>query len=227
MLKSRRVIDILCQRRHASSGRGEGRVRTVLGIESSCDDTGVAIVSTDRRIRAECVYSQWSEHKRLGSPSQRHSPLTAFGGGVVPNVARHLHYHNLPRAVSECIERARIDVEWSDVDAVAVTVEPGLELCLWEGINFAKLLLKRHPHLVFIPVHHMRAHALTCRLFDSRVEFPFLTLLISGGHCLLALVSAHDRFDILGSCLDVSPGIPFVFSLFQVNIGFKLLIRNI
>ena len=180
-------------------------VKNVLGIESSCDDTGVAVVSTDRRILSECIYSQWSEHKRLGQPSLKHSHLTAFGGGVIPHLARQLHYDILPLAVSECIEKAT-GGDWSRIDALAVTVKPGLEPCLWEGINFAKLLLKRHPRLVFIPVHHMQAHALTCRLFDRHIEFPFLTLLISGGHCLLALVSDFDKFEILGQSVDISPG---------------------
>lgn len=180
--------------------------RVVLGIETSCDDTGVALVSTDRRILAERVFSQWSEHKRLGRATQRHSQLTAFAGGVVPNLARQLHYDILPRAVSECLEEAFGEADWSRVDALAVTVKPGLEPCLWEGINFSKLLLKKHTHLLFVPVHHMQAHALTCRLVDANIRFPFLTLLISGGHCLLALVRDHQTFEILGQSVDISPG---------------------
>lgn len=177
----------------------------MLGIETSCDDTGVAIVTTDRRILSERVFSQWSEHKRRGQPTQKHSQLTAFGGGVIPHLARQMHYDALPKAVSECVEEA-FSGDWSKIDGLAVTIKPGLEPCLWEGINFGKLILKRRPNLVFIPVHHMQAHALTGRLFDHSIEYPFLTLLISGGHCLLALVRDFDKFEILGQSLDASPG---------------------
>lgn len=202
--KSRRLASLLTGSRTYS-----GRARIVLGIETSCDDTGVAIVSTDRRILAERVFSQWSEHKRHGRPTQRHSQLTAFSGGVVPHLARQLHYDILPRAVSECMEEAFGAglVDWTRVDALAVTVKPGLEPCLWEGINFTKLLLKRHPNMLFVPIHHMQAHALTCRLFDNDIAYPFLTLLISGGHCLLALVRDFQTFEVLGHSLDISPGL--------------------
>lgn len=114
----------------------------------------MALVSTDRNILAERVFSQWSEHKRLGRPTQRHSQLTAFGGGIIPHLARQLHYDILPLAISECLEEAFGRADWSQIDALAVTVKPGLEPCLWEGINVGKLVLKKNPHLVFVPVHH-------------------------------------------------------------------------
>lgn len=199
MLRSFRYLTASSTRSYSS------QAYTVLGIETSCDDTGVAIVTSDRRVLAECVYSQWAEHRSRGSASQRHSQLTSFRGGIVPHLARQLHYDILPKAVSECIEKAK-SVGFTQLDALAVTVKPGLEPCLWEGINFTKQFLKKHNNLVFVPVHHMQAHALTCRLLDPKIKFPYLTILISGGHCILALVKDYDYFQVLGQTLDVSPG---------------------
>jgi N6-L-threonylcarbamoyladenine synthase len=175
--------------------------KNVLGIETSCDDTAVAIVSTDRKILAESKYNQWSIHKKLGH-AKSGSP-NSWGGGVIPNLARKLHYENLVKAVSDCIEK--MNKGWTDIDAIALTVKPGIEPCLYEGINFTKLLLKKF-NMPFIPIHHMEAHALTNRLFASDLEYPYLTLLISGGHCILALVERHDKFYRLGECLDIAPG---------------------
>ncbi len=176
--------------------------RVVLGIETSCDDTAIGVVTTDRKILAESKYNQWSVHKKLGLSKKN----SQWSGGVVPEMAKKLHSENLIYAVSDCIEQ--MPNGWSDVDAIALTTKPGLEICLWEGIHFAKLLLKKY-QLPFIPIHHMEAHALTSRLFDSSLEFPFLTLLISGGHSLLVLAEDYDKFSLLGGSLDNSPGLYF------------------
>lgn len=101
---------------------------TILGIETSCDDTGVAIVSSDRRILAERLYSQWSEHKKQGKAPKKNQNFTSFPGGVVPDLARQLHSNNLIKAVSECIEE--VECQWSQIDALALTVKPGIEPCL-------------------------------------------------------------------------------------------------
>jgi N6-L-threonylcarbamoyladenine synthase len=100
----------------------------------------------------------------------------------------------------------------------------GLEPCLWEGIQFTKLLLHKYK-LPFIPIHHMEAHALMPRLFDPAMKFPFLTLLVSGGHCILALVEAENKFWRLGESIDISPGnfidkVARKLGLFQINDGF-------
>lgn len=176
---------------------------TVLGIETSCDDTAVGVVNTTREILAECKYNQWSVHRKLGAASRKSNQLTAFHGGVIPNVAKNLHHENLIQAVSNCIEATPNG--WANIDAIALTVKPGLEPCLWEGVQFTKRLLYKYK-LPFIPIHHMEGHALTPRLFDKDIQFPFLTLLISGGHCLLALVENEDKFLRLGESIDISPG---------------------
>ena len=172
----------------------------VLGIETSCDDTAVAIVSTEREVLAESKYNQFSVHRRVG-----HSKANSqWSGGIYPNEAKKLHSQNLVRAVNDCIEK--MPRGWSDIDAIALTTRPGLEICLWEGINFTKQLLRNY-NRKFIPIHHMEAHALTSRLFEVNLKFPFLTLLISGGHCLLVLVEDYDKFVRLGESIDSSPGV--------------------
>jgi N6-L-threonylcarbamoyladenine synthase len=125
------------------------------------------------------------------SASKKKDNNTSFNGGIIPNVARLLHHDNLVFAVSDCINQ--MPKGWKNIDAIALTVKPGLEPCLWEGIQFTKLLLKKYK-LPFIPVHHMEAHALMPRLFDKNIQYPFLTLLISGGHCILALVENETKF---------------------------------
>jgi N6-L-threonylcarbamoyladenine synthase len=120
-----------------------------LGIETSCDDTAVGIVNDRREILAESKYNQWLVHKQLGSPKlKQNSSSTSwagkfqkkyefkfsiyltitFKGGVIPNLARKLHYENLIPAVSDCIEK--VDSDWKNIDAVALTLKPGLEVYL-------------------------------------------------------------------------------------------------
>lgn len=194
--------------------------RNVLGIETSCDDTGVAIVNTNRQILAEVKYNQWTVHKSLGGAPARRAD-TSWPGGVIPNLARKLHYEHLPDAVSACI--SKMPNGWQDIEAVALTVKPGLLPCLWEGLKFSRLLLNKYA-VSFIPIHHMESHALTSRLFDPAIEYPFLTLLISGGHCLLALAQSYDTFYRLGESIDNSPGncidrISRQLGLFELSTG--------
>lgn len=184
----------------------QSTIKTVLGIETSCDDTGVAIVNTNREILAERKYNQWIIHKKLGHAKLK-GKHTSWPGGVVPDLAKRLHNENLIHAVSDCISKMKNG--WSEIDAIALTIKPGLEPCLWEGIKFTKQLLDKYK-LPFIPIHHMEAHALTSRLFDKNIKYPFLTLLISGGHCLLALAESYNKFYRLGESLDISPGILYI-----------------
>ena len=92
-----------------------------------------------------------------------------------------------------------------DLSTVAVTTAPGRSICLQVGFSFAKDFCNRHG-LAIVPVHHMRAHALVARMFHPEIKYPFLTLLISGGHCLLAVAEAPDRFYLLGESDDIAPG---------------------
>ena len=163
--------------------------RFVLGIESSCDDTGVAVVSTSGRILGESLASQTEIH--------------AAWGGVVPKLAQEAH----EAAIDACIEEALFaaNISPSDLDAIAVTIGPGLSLCLRVGVLKARVVAATYG-LPVIPVHHMEAHALVARLGGGPVQFPFLCLLVSGGHNLLMIVEGVGKYIQLGTTLDDALG---------------------
>nr|XP_031307656.1 probable tRNA N6-adenosine threonylcarbamoyltransferase, mitochondrial isoform X5 [Camelus dromedarius] len=169
--------------------------KLVLGIETSCDDTAAAVVDETGNVLGEAIHSQTEVHLNCFFISFR-------TGGIIPPVAQQLHRENIQRIVQEALSASNISP--SDLSAIATTVKPGLALSLGVGLSFSLKLVDqfRKP---FIPIHHMEAHALTIRL-TNKVEFPFLVLLISGGHCLLALVRGVSDFLLLGKSLDIAPG---------------------
>ncbi|VVC25144.1 Hypothetical protein CINCED_3A019019 [Cinara cedri] len=124
-------------------------------------------------------------------------------GGIIPPVARDLHKQNIDNVVTQALQRAQVSL--NDLDAIAVTVKPGLSLSLLVGMNYAKGLSKQS-FKPLIPIHHMEAHALTSRLVDQNLKLPFLVLLVSGGHCLLAVVNKVNEFLLLGQSIDDAPG---------------------
>lgn len=132
-------------------------------------------------------------------------------GGIVPPVAQQLHRENIQRIVEEALSASGVSP--SDLSAIATTIKPGLALSLGVGLSFSVQLVNQFKK-PFIPIHHMEAHALTIRL-THKVEFPFLVLLISGGHCLLALVQSVSDFLLLGKSLDIAPGDMLDKVLFQ------------
>ncbi|XP_068428870.1 tRNA N6-adenosine threonylcarbamoyltransferase, mitochondrial [Clinocottus analis] len=162
--------------------------RLVLGIETSCDDTGAAVMDETGKILGESLHSQKEVHLRTG--------------GIIPTVAQQLHRENIERVVQEALERSGVDP--SRLSAVATTVKPGLALSLGVGLEFSQKFVRRH-NKSFIPIHHMEAHALTVRMLQP-VAFPFLVLLVSGGHSLLAVARGVDDFLLLGHALDEAPG---------------------
>jgi N6-L-threonylcarbamoyladenine synthase len=112
------------------------------------------------------------------------------------------HRENIERIVTESLKQANVQPE--ELDAIAVTNRPGLKMSLLIGLRYAKHLARKHKKPL-IPIHHMEAHALTVRM-EHDVQFPFLCLLISGGHSLLAYVEDFDKFKLLGESLDDAPG---------------------
>ncbi|KAJ0070686.1 hypothetical protein NL108_017490, partial [Boleophthalmus pectinirostris] len=123
-------------------------------------------------------------------------------GGIIPTVAQQLHREHIERVVNEAL--ALSGVSPHQLSAVATTVKPGLALSLGIGLEFSLKFVKLH-RKPFIPIHHMEAHALTVRM-EEQVEFPFLVLLISGGHALIAVARGVDDFLLLGHSLDEAPG---------------------
>ncbi|XP_054977783.1 tRNA N6-adenosine threonylcarbamoyltransferase, mitochondrial isoform X1 [Sorex araneus] len=160
----------------------------VLGIETSCDDTAAAVVDGSGHVLGEAIHSQTEVHLKTG--------------GIVPPVAQQLHRENIERIVQQALSASQVSP--SELSAIATTIKPGLALSLGVGLSYS-LQLVHQLKKPFIPIHHMEAHALTIRL-TNKVEFPFLVLLISGGHCLLALVRGVSDFLLLGKSLDIAPG---------------------
>ncbi|TDH07194.1 hypothetical protein EPR50_G00121140 [Perca flavescens] len=187
-----KILHRLLQSRHpfwsSPSLGGAPCSRLVLGIETSCDDTGAAVLDETGEILGESLHSQKEVHLRTG--------------GIIPTVARQLHRENIERVVQEALERSVTDP--SRLSAVATTVKPGLGLSLGVGLEFSQRFVRQH-NLPFIPIHHMEAHALTVRMLQP-VAFPFLVLLVSGGHSLLAVARGVDDFLLLGHTLDEAPG---------------------
>jgi N6-L-threonylcarbamoyladenine synthase len=169
----------------------------ILGIESSCDETAAAVLDTDGRVLAEAVLSQQREH-------------AAFGG-VVPEIAARSHLAHLPALVRDVTARA--DVKPGALAAVAATAGPGLIGGLIVGSQFAKGIAIAHA-LPYIAVNHLEAHALTARLpglagSPDDVSFPYLLLLVSGGHCQCVAVEGVGRYRRLGSTADDAAGEAF------------------
>ncbi|KAK3887277.1 hypothetical protein Pcinc_008632 [Petrolisthes cinctipes] len=162
--------------------------QVVLGIETSCDDTGAAVVSSDGQVLGQALATQQDLHLRHG--------------GIIPTLARQLHEDNIQQVVDTALAEARISPQ--DLTAVAATVKPGMALPLSVGVQYGKALALAH-NKPFIPVHHMEAHALTARML-YKIDFPFLVLLVSGGHCLVVLARALHQWSIIGSTLDDAPG---------------------
>ena len=163
----------------------------VLGIETSCDDTSVGIVTSEKRILANVVYNQFSEH--------------AAYGGVVPEIAARSHVEHLDVLLADALKKAGL--EWSEIDAIAATSGPGLIGGLMVGMVSAKTLCLALGK-PFLAINHLAGHALSPRLVKD-VSFPYLLLLISGGHCQLIAVEGAKRFRRLGTTIDDAVGEAF------------------
>ncbi|KAI0063524.1 glycoprotease [Artomyces pyxidatus] len=183
-----RRAGIRCTRRQNPSS---SRLFTVLAVESSADDTGAAVVTSSGNILSNIVVKQHQIHEDFG--------------GIHPYKAVQAHQRNLPGAVRKALTDAGLTV--TDVDGIAFTRGPGMPGCLGAGAT-AALTLAAALNKPVVGVHHMQAHALTALLTsaESPPEFPFLTLLVSGGHTLLLLASSLTQFRILATTPDESIG---------------------
>jgi N6-L-threonylcarbamoyladenine synthase len=167
----------------------------VLGIETSCDETAAAIVGDEGvgagRIRVNLVFSQLAEHRPYG--------------GIVPEIAARAHLERLDGLIAQALGEAGIG--FGDLDGVAATGGPGLIGGVIVGVMEAKAIALARK-LQFVAVNHLEGHALTARLTHD-VAFPFLLLLVSGGHCQLLAVEGVGRYRRLGTTLDVAAGEAF------------------
>lgn len=160
----------------------------ILGIETSCDETAAAIVDSDRTIRANLVLSQLEEHR-------------AFGG-VVPEIAARAHLDHLDRLIAAAMDDAGVD--YHELAGVAATCGPGLIGGVMVGMMAGKAIAAAHD-LPFIGVNHLEAHALTPRLTDD-IAFPYLLLLVSGGHTQILVVEDVGRYRQIGTTIDDAAG---------------------
>jgi N6-L-threonylcarbamoyladenine synthase len=161
----------------------------ILAIESSCDETAVAIVRDGREVLCDCIASQVALHREYG--------------GVVPEIASRKHIEAIYGLADEALERTGLNRE--DIDAVAVTYAPGLIGAVLVGVNFAKAaaMAMNKP---LIPVHHIRGHIAANYIAYPELKPPFLCMVVSGGHTMIVHVKDYTKMEILGGTLDDAAG---------------------
>ena len=160
----------------------------ILGIESSCDETSVSIVKNGSEEISTVVLSQIDTH--------------ALYGGVVPEIASRMHVENITLVIEECLNKAQMEMK--DIDAIAVTYGPGLIGCLLVGVNAAKTLSYIY-NKPLVPVHHIAGHIYANNLV-SVMNFPIISLVISGGHTELIYMEDHYKFKRIGGTFDDAVG---------------------
>lgn len=163
----------------------------VLGIETSCDETAAAVVDDDRRVLSDLILSQLDEHRPYG--------------GVVPEVAARAHLQHLDGLIARAMHEA--GTRFTDLAGVAATGGPGLIGGVIVGVMTAKAIAAVH-RLPFLAINHLEGHALTARLTDAAL-FPYLLLLVSGGHCQLLVVEGVGHYRRLGTTIDDALGEAF------------------
>ena len=161
----------------------------ILAVESSCDETAVAIVEDGRKVLTDCIASQVELHR--------------IYGGVVPEIASRMHIEAIYALADQALEKTGLTR--SQLDAVAVTYAPGLIGAVLVGVNFAKAaaLALQKP---LIPVHHIRGHIAANYLAFPELKPPFLCLVVSGGHTMIVDVQDYTKMEILGTTLDDAAG---------------------
>lgn len=175
----------------------------VLGIESSCDETAAALVDSDRRILAQRIASQDDEHRPYG--------------GVVPEIAARAHAERLTPLIAATLADAGMKL--ADLDAIAATAGPGLIGGVMVGLVSAKALAMASDKPL-IAINHLEGHALSPRLADPSLAFPYLLLLVSGGHCQILLVEGVGRYRRLGTTIDDALGEAFDKTAKILGLGF-------
>ncbi len=174
----------------------------VLGIETSCDETAIAVVDQDRNILMNEIYSQII-----------HSQY----GGVIPELAARNHVEILPKLLENAINDGRLNLD--NIDAIAVTAGPGLIGGVIVGVMVAKGIASALGKPC-IPVNHLEGHALTGRLIDPTLQFPYLLLLVSGGHCQIIYGRGVGNYELLGTTKDDAVGEAFDKAAKMLGLGY-------
>jgi N6-L-threonylcarbamoyladenine synthase len=160
----------------------------IMGIETSCDETAVAIIKNGKEIIANVVASQIESHKRFG--------------GVVPEIASRHHVEQMTIVFEEAMSQANLS--FAELDAIAVTEGPGLVGALLIGVNAAKAISFAH-QIPLVAVHHIAGHIYANRLVKE-MEFPLLSLVVSGGHTEIVFMKEHGHFQVIGETRDDAAG---------------------
>lgn len=174
----------------------------VLGIETSCDETAAAVVTDDRKVLSNVVLSQLDEHRPYG--------------GVVPEIAARAHLDHLDGIIRQAM--AESGLGFDALDGIAATGGPGLIGGVMVGVMTAKAIAAVH-NLPFLAVNHLEGHALTARLTNA-AEFPYLLLLVSGGHCQLLAVEGVGQYVRLGGTIDDAIGEAFDKTAKLLGLGY-------
>lgn len=164
----------------------------ILAIETSCDETSVAVIKNGREIMSNIISSQISTHRIFG--------------GVVPEIASRMHLENINLIIKEALEEAKIGFE--DIDLVACTKGPGLIGALLVGISSAKAI-SFALDIPLVGVNHMEGHICANYLVHKDLEPPFIGLIVSGGHTYLVQVNSYTDFEIIGRTRDDAAGESF------------------
>jgi N6-L-threonylcarbamoyladenine synthase len=179
---------------------------TFLGIETSCDETAAAVIRENEKgtadILSNVVSSQIEEHKKFG--------------GVVPELAARAHLENIEFIIDKALKDSKISLK--EIDGVAATAGPGLIVCLTVGLNIGKSIAA-FSNKPFIGVNHLEGHALSPGL-ENKIEFPYLLLLISGGHTQYLIVRDINHYEQLGTTIDDALGEAFDKTAKMLDLGY-------
>jgi len=179
---------------------------TFLGIETSCDETAAAVIRENDKgtadILSNIVSSQIEEHKKFG--------------GVVPELAARAHVENIEYIIDTALKESKISID--EIDGVAATAGPGLIVCLTVGLNIGKSIAA-FSNKPFIGVNHLEGHALSPGL-EKKIKFPYLLLLISGGHTQFLIVEDVNKYEQLGTTIDDALGEAFDKTAKMLDLGY-------
>ena len=183
-----------------------GKKITFLGIETSCDETAASVIKENEKgtadILSNIVSSQIEQHKKFG--------------GVVPELAARAHLENIEFIIERALKESKISIK--EIDGVAATAGPGLIVCLTIGLNIGKAIAA-FSNKPFIGVNHLEGHALSPGL-ENKIEFPYLLLLISGGHTQYLIVKDVNHYEQLGTTIDDALGEAFDKTAKMLDLGY-------
>ena len=179
---------------------------TFLGIETSCDETAAAVIQENNNgtanVLSNVVSSQIKEHEKFG--------------GVVPEIAARSHVENIDFIIEEALKKSKFSID--QIDGVAATAGPGLIVCLTVGLNIGKSIAS-FSNKPFVAVNHLEGHALSPSL-EKKIDFPYLLLLISGGHSQYLIVKDINKYEQLGTTIDDALGEAFDKTAKMLDLGY-------